>query len=243
MTAAKTILPVVGVPVIATPLRGLDAFLSIMQMPAEVGVATVAVGPTGARNAALFAVAALASTVPSLRKKLRSPHGAPPDGAVAAQAPGSVVILAQDEADLQALHPAEQYLTKLGVAHQKLALNTDPAALPLANCLADLEAQGAAVFIAGCRGGIAFGRAVASATTLPVLGVPLVGEPITCVDDFLQPFLDMSPGLATFAIDRPGAINAALFAATVISPHESEVWTKLHQMRDAQVKRVRAMKV
>jgi phosphoribosylcarboxyaminoimidazole (NCAIR) mutase len=53
----------------------------------------------------------------------------------------------------------------------------------------------------------------------------------------------MPPGLATFAIDRPGAINAALFAATVISAHESEVWKKLRQLREAQVARVRAMKI
>src|SRR6266853_4499694 len=61
MTAAKTIVPVVGVPVIATPLRGLDALLSIMQMPAEVGVATVGVGSVGAKHAAQFALAALAT--------------------------------------------------------------------------------------------------------------------------------------------------------------------------------------
>src|SRR5207253_7446285 len=60
MAASKTILPVVGVPVDATPLEGLDALLSIMQMPAEVGVATVSVGAKGAENAAIFAAAALA---------------------------------------------------------------------------------------------------------------------------------------------------------------------------------------
>ena len=64
MTASKTILPVVGVPVDATPLRGLDALLSIMQMPSEVGVATVSVGEKGAENAALFAAAALGSRDP-----------------------------------------------------------------------------------------------------------------------------------------------------------------------------------
>src|SRR5258708_5398208 len=60
MTAAKTIVPVIGVPVVATPLRGLDALLSIMQMPAGVGVATMGVGPGGAAHAALFAASLLA---------------------------------------------------------------------------------------------------------------------------------------------------------------------------------------
>ena len=59
MTASKTIVPVIGVPVDTTPLNGLDALLSIMQMPAEVGVATVSIGPKGAVNAALLAATIL----------------------------------------------------------------------------------------------------------------------------------------------------------------------------------------
>src|SRR5438270_16535 len=71
MTASKTILPVVGVPVIATPLKGLDALLSIMQMPAEVGVATVGIGEKGAEKAALFAATVLASRDRRLRFRLQ----------------------------------------------------------------------------------------------------------------------------------------------------------------------------
>ncbi|HLK71655.1 MAG TPA: 5-(carboxyamino)imidazole ribonucleotide mutase [Steroidobacteraceae bacterium] len=60
MTAAKTLLPVLGVPVITRALGGLDSLLSIVQMPAGVPVATFAVGAAGATNAALFAAALLA---------------------------------------------------------------------------------------------------------------------------------------------------------------------------------------
>lgn len=60
MTAAKTLLPVLGVPVATRALGGLDSLLSIVQMPAGVPVATFAVGPAGATNAALFAAAVLA---------------------------------------------------------------------------------------------------------------------------------------------------------------------------------------
>lgn len=60
MTAAKTLLPVLGVPVSTRSLGGLDSLLSIVQMPAGVPVATFAVGPAGATNAALFAAALLA---------------------------------------------------------------------------------------------------------------------------------------------------------------------------------------
>ena len=61
MTAAKTLLPVLGVPVSTRALGGLDSLLSIVQMPAGVPVATLAIGLAGAKNAALFAAAILAN--------------------------------------------------------------------------------------------------------------------------------------------------------------------------------------
>lgn len=61
MLAAKTLVPVLGVPVVATPLNGMDALLSIVQMPAGVPVATFAVGKPGAGNAALYAAQLLAA--------------------------------------------------------------------------------------------------------------------------------------------------------------------------------------
>jgi 5-(carboxyamino)imidazole ribonucleotide mutase len=61
MLAAKTLIPVLGVPVVATPLNGMDALLSIVQMPAGVPVATFAIGKPGAANAALFAAQLLAA--------------------------------------------------------------------------------------------------------------------------------------------------------------------------------------
>jgi 5-(carboxyamino)imidazole ribonucleotide mutase len=70
MLAAKTLVPVLGVPVAATGLNGLDSLLSIVQMPKGVPVATFAIGKAGAANAALFAVQMLAATDPALRDKL-----------------------------------------------------------------------------------------------------------------------------------------------------------------------------
>ena len=70
MTAAKTSLPVIGVPVQSKSLNGLDSLLSIVQMPAGVPVATVAIGAAGAKNAALLAVAILANSRPDLRERL-----------------------------------------------------------------------------------------------------------------------------------------------------------------------------
>jgi 5-(carboxyamino)imidazole ribonucleotide mutase len=70
MLAARTPVPVLGVPIPTKHLQGLDSLLSIVQMPAGVPVATFAIGEAGAANAALFAVAMLARTDPALARKL-----------------------------------------------------------------------------------------------------------------------------------------------------------------------------
>jgi 5-(carboxyamino)imidazole ribonucleotide mutase len=70
MLAAKTTLPVLGVPVPTRHLQGLDSLLSIVQMPAGIPVATFAIGNAGAGNAALYAVAILALTDPDLAERL-----------------------------------------------------------------------------------------------------------------------------------------------------------------------------
>lgn len=70
MLAAKTTVPVLGVPVASRHLSGLDSLYSIVQMPKGIPVATFAIGPAGAANAALFAVAMLANEDAALRAKL-----------------------------------------------------------------------------------------------------------------------------------------------------------------------------
>ena len=70
MIAAKTTVPVLGVPVASRHLQGVDSLHSIVQMPKGVPVATFAIGNAGAANAALFAVALLANENPALRAKL-----------------------------------------------------------------------------------------------------------------------------------------------------------------------------
>ena len=70
MLAAKTTVPVFGVPIAATALQGFDSLLSIVQMPKGIPVATFAIGAAGAANAAIFAVQVLAATDPKLQEKL-----------------------------------------------------------------------------------------------------------------------------------------------------------------------------
>jgi 5-(carboxyamino)imidazole ribonucleotide mutase len=74
MSASLTILPVIGVPVPSKNLNGLDSLLSIVQMPAGVPVATVAIGASGAKNAGLLAVRILSNKYPELKQKLYNYH-------------------------------------------------------------------------------------------------------------------------------------------------------------------------
>jgi len=72
MVAAKTVLPVLGVPVPATLLNGLDSLLSIVQMPKGIPVGTLAIGEPGAANAALLAAAIVGTSRPAVRDRLRA---------------------------------------------------------------------------------------------------------------------------------------------------------------------------
>jgi 5-(carboxyamino)imidazole ribonucleotide mutase len=87
MLAAKTLLPVLGVPVQSKALSGQDSLLSIVQMPKGIPVATFAIGEAGAANAALFAVAVLATTDTTLAQRLRDFRQAQADKVMAMKLP------------------------------------------------------------------------------------------------------------------------------------------------------------
>jgi 5-(carboxyamino)imidazole ribonucleotide mutase len=87
MLAAKTPVPVLGVPVASKHLQGVDSLHSIVQMPKGVPVATFAIGAAGAANAALFAVAMLANENPALRDKLNAFRAAQTEAARAMTLP------------------------------------------------------------------------------------------------------------------------------------------------------------
>ena len=72
MTASKTLVPVLGVPMPVTPLQGQDALMSIVQMPAGVPVGTLAIGKPGAINAAVLAAQIVALRYPEIRERLRA---------------------------------------------------------------------------------------------------------------------------------------------------------------------------
>ncbi len=87
MTAAKTLLPVLGVPIQSRTLNGLDSLLSIVQMPAGVPVATFAIGSAGASNAALFAASLLGPRYPEIARALKAHRQAQTDAVLASPDP------------------------------------------------------------------------------------------------------------------------------------------------------------
>ena len=97
MTAAKTVLPVLGVPVESKALKGLDSLLSIAQMPGGIPVGTLAIGKAGAINAALLAAAILGAKYPEIREALRKFRAAQTERVLANPNPAAgAVILAQE---------------------------------------------------------------------------------------------------------------------------------------------------
>jgi len=92
MTAAKTVLPVLGVPVESKALKGLDSLLSIAQMPGGIPVGTLAIGKAGAMNAALLAAAIVGNKHPEIREALRKFRLAQTAKVLAAPNPAVAVV-------------------------------------------------------------------------------------------------------------------------------------------------------
>jgi 5-(carboxyamino)imidazole ribonucleotide mutase len=92
MTASKTVLPVLGVPVESKALKGLDSLLSIAQMPGGIPVGTLAIGKAGAINAALLAAAILGNKYPHIREALRKFRGAQTERVLANPDPSSAAF-------------------------------------------------------------------------------------------------------------------------------------------------------
>jgi 5-(carboxyamino)imidazole ribonucleotide mutase len=98
MAAAKTVLPVLGVPVESKALKGLDSLLSIAQMPGGIPVGTLAIGKAGAINAALLAAAILGAKYPEIREALRKFRTVQTERVLANPNPAAgAVILAQEK--------------------------------------------------------------------------------------------------------------------------------------------------
>lgn len=244
MTASMTLLPVLGVPVVSrsSPLKGVDAFLSIMQMPPEVGVATLGLDKEGAKNAGILAATILAHRFPHIRAKLNEldiNRGLMWSGA--SKSDGGVALVMASENDWeQAIKYSVDKLKRLGIRYEKFYVDAKRGRVSA--IVREAEKLGLNSFIVGASypNSFTLPAQVAAETMLPVLSVP-IAEVVDDVNAFLNGVWKLPPKVATFALNRAGAINAALFSAAMLFDIGSPVWHGLDKMRKDQEDRVRKM--
>ena len=146
-----------------------------------------------------------------------------------------VAILMGSKSDWEAMRAAEETLEELGIASDARVISAHRTPDRLTAYLASAEERGIEVVIAGAGAAAHLAGVSAAHTVLPVLGVPLEGGALRGLDALLAT-VQMPGGIpvATFAIGRPGAKNAALFAAAILARSDSSVREKLVKFREAQ---------
>jgi 5-(carboxyamino)imidazole ribonucleotide mutase len=155
-----------------------------------------------------------------------------------------VSILMGSKSDLEVMQPARDALTELGVPHEVRVLSAHRTPDALFEYLAAAQARGIEVFIAGAGGAAHLPGVVAAKTTLPVLGVPIPSGHLLGLDALLA-IVQMPKGIpvATFAVGRAGAGNAALFAIAILAAKRPELSNKLVAWREAQAAKLLAESV
>lgn len=152
-----------------------------------------------------------------------------------------VGIIMGSVSDWETMSHAADTLAKLGIAADVKVVSAHRTPDLLFEYASSAEARGLEVIIAGAGGAAHLPGMAASKTLLPVLGVPVESKVLRGVDSLLS-IVQMPAGVpvATFAIGRAGAVNAALFAAQILARHDPEVRAALARQRDEQTQMVLA---
>ena len=152
-----------------------------------------------------------------------------------------VGILMGSKSDYDYLAPACEMLVHLGIPYEAKVLSAHRTPDETAEYAASAEKRGLKCIIAGAGGAAHLGGVIASKTLLPVLGVPIPSTSLNGLDSLLS-IVQMPAGIpvATFAIGKPGATNAAIFAAQIIAEGRPEVREKLRAWRESRARDVLA---
>ncbi|HTL95313.1 MAG TPA: 5-(carboxyamino)imidazole ribonucleotide mutase [Gemmatimonadaceae bacterium] len=161
------------------------------------------------------------------------------DAARAAQAPWVGVIMGS-KSDLEHLQPAVDVLTELQIPHEVRIVSAHRTPKWMAEYATTAESRGLEVIIAGAGGAAHLPGMVSAHTILPVLGVPVPATTLNGLDALLS-IVQMPKGVpvGTLAIGKPGAANAALLAAAIVSGTRPDVRERLRAWRDARTREVR----
>lgn len=145
-----------------------------------------------------------------------------------------VGIVMGSQNDYETLAPASEVLTEFGVAHEARVVSAHRTPDWLFEYAATARSRGLRTIIAGAGGAAHLPGMLAAKTTVPVLGVPIPATILEGVDSLLS-IIQMPKGVpvATFAIGKPGAANAALFAVAMLASHDAVLNEKLLAWRAA----------
>lgn len=141
--------------------------------------------------------------------------------------------------DWETMQHCAQTLDGLGIAYEKRVISAHRTPQLMHEWTTGAEGRGLQVVIAAAGGAAHLAGVAAALTALPVLGVPMESASLKGLDSLLS-MVQMPAGVpvATFAIGKPGAINAALFAAAILARADGTVKTALDDYRAAQTKKV-----
>ena len=148
------------------------------------------------------------------------------------------------QSDWDTMKHADETLSQFGVAHESRVISAHRSPSLAAEFGSTAEQNGLEVIIAAAGGAAHLAGVLAAHTTLPVLGVPMKSDALNGLDSLLAT-VQMPGGIpvATLAIGKPGAINAALFAVAILANSRPELRQKLHEFRESQEAKIRATKL
>jgi 5-(carboxyamino)imidazole ribonucleotide mutase len=155
-----------------------------------------------------------------------------------------VGIIMGSSSDWETMQHAAVTLENLGVPFEKRVVSAHRTPKLMVSYAESAEKRGLKVIIAGAGGAAHLPGMVASLTTLPVLGVPVESRTLKGLDSLLS--IAQMPGgvpVATFAIGKAGAINSALFAASLLAQSDAKTRREWHRFRAAQTAKVLKVKL
>ncbi|MCH2547581.1 MAG: 5-(carboxyamino)imidazole ribonucleotide mutase [Alphaproteobacteria bacterium] len=150
-----------------------------------------------------------------------------------------VAVIMGSKSDWETMQHAESQLTAFNIEVDTRIVSAHRTPKRLVEFSESAEKSGYTAIIAGAGGAAHLPGMVASLTTIPVLGVPVESKAVKGLDSLLS-IVQMPAGVpvATFAIGKAGAVNAALFAAAIAAAHDSNVAEALQQFREQQTSSV-----
>ena len=150
-----------------------------------------------------------------------------------------VGVIMGSKSDWETMRHASQVLTRFGVPHECRIVSAHRTPDWMAEYAKSAESRGLEVIIAGAGGAAHLPGMTASHTVLPVLGVPVQSHALHGLDSLLS-IVQMPGGIpvATFAIGKPGAVNAALFAVAMLALNDPGIAQKLAAFRADQTQKV-----